>query len=343
MPHVKNALIRYRIIDRAIRSDFQPFPSKIKLRELCEEQLYGSASGENICDSTIEKDLFAMRMEYDAPISYSKKNRGYFYEDANFTIDDTPLTADDVSALKFAASTIAQFRNTDFFKEYGFALDRIIERIDVTRDKSANQNDTEIIQFETGYGETGQEFINSLLSAIESKKQVWFDYTSFATGEKKRRKATPLLIKEYRNRWYLISYDLVKDRISTFGLDRMSNIELSEEKANLPVNFNPDLYFKHSVGITVTGEQPVEVIFKANNIAAKYLVSQAFHPSQEIIKEGKKRTTFKLYVLITEELIRNMLSYGDEIEVMEPSSLRNEIQRRIELMAARYGVVAGST
>jgi predicted DNA-binding transcriptional regulator YafY len=333
MPQVKNALIRYRIIDRALRNTKAPFPSKVKLRELCEESLFGSVNSYNICDSTIEKDLFAMRTEYDAPLKYSTKNRGYYYADSNFTIDDTPLTTDDVAALKFAASTIAQFRNTDFFKEYGFALDRIIDRIGTQDSTNSTAN---LIQFETGHGETGQEYINTLLTAIENKKQIWFDYTNYTTGEKKRRKATPLLLKEYRNRWYLISYDLIKDRISTFGLDRMEEIEISDEKANMPVNFNPDLYFKHSVGITVTSEQPVQIVFIANNLAAKYLISQAIHPSQKVLKEDEKQTTLELNVLITEELIRNLLSYGSDIEVIEPTILRNELRERIERMYEKY-------
>jgi predicted DNA-binding transcriptional regulator YafY len=173
------------------------------------------------------------------------------------------------------------------------------------------------------------------LTANEAK-QVWFDYTSFATGERKRRKATPLLLKEYRNRWYLVTYDLVKDRISTFGLDRMGDVEVSDEKAAMPIDFNSDLYFKHAVGITVTTDKPLEVVFKANNLAAKYLDSQPLHPSQKLVKEGNKRTTFELFVLITEELIRNLMSYGDEIEVLEPEVLRNEIQQRVASMVARY-------
>ena len=68
MPHIKNALIRYRIIDKCIRNKYNPFPSKRDLREACEESLFGSVDGEHICDSTIEKDLFSMRMEHDAPI-----------------------------------------------------------------------------------------------------------------------------------------------------------------------------------------------------------------------------------------------------------------------------------
>ena len=58
MPHIKNALIRFRIIDKMLRNKYKPFPSKRDLREACEESLYGSVGGEHICDSTIEKDLF---------------------------------------------------------------------------------------------------------------------------------------------------------------------------------------------------------------------------------------------------------------------------------------------
>ena len=79
MPHIKNALIRYRIIDRMLRNKYKTFPSKADLREACEEALYGESYGDNICDSTIEKDMFAMKMDHDAPIKYSKSNAGYYY------------------------------------------------------------------------------------------------------------------------------------------------------------------------------------------------------------------------------------------------------------------------
>ena len=63
MPVIKNALLRYRVLDRCIRNEYQPYPSKEELRQACEEELFGSTTGNNICHSTIEKDIFAMRME----------------------------------------------------------------------------------------------------------------------------------------------------------------------------------------------------------------------------------------------------------------------------------------
>ena len=60
MPHIKNALLRFRIIDKMIRNKYKSFPSKQELREACEESLYGSIDGAHICNSTIEKEDYLM-------------------------------------------------------------------------------------------------------------------------------------------------------------------------------------------------------------------------------------------------------------------------------------------
>ena len=96
----KHALLRYRIIDKAIRNTQNQFPNKKILRQNCEEKLFGSGLGKNICNSTIEKDLFAMRLEHDAPIKYCRIEKGYYYTDKDFTMHDVPLTEYDISAIK---------------------------------------------------------------------------------------------------------------------------------------------------------------------------------------------------------------------------------------------------
>ena len=335
MSQIKHALMRYRLIDKAIRNKNNPFPSKKMLRDLCESQVFGSEDGAHICDSTIEKDLFALRNEYDAPIAYSVKNRGYYYTDPTYSIDQSPLTESDLSALKFATNTLSQFRNNELMKEFGHALDKIISKVEQTDLATKKHN---FIQFETGFGSSGQEHINQLMRAIEHRNQILFDYQSYTSDEVKRRKVSPLLLKEYRNRWYLICFDLVKDRISTFGLDRMSNLELSELKFNIPIDFNADFYFQHTVGITVSGTLPELVVFKASPLASKYIESDPIHVSQLKLKEGKKRNTFQLRVMITEELIRLFLSYGSSVEILEPETLRNELKNRIREMSENYEV-----
>jgi len=324
MPHIKNALIRYRIIDRCIRNKYKPFPSKQELREACEEELYGSIGGGHICNSTIEKDMFAMREEHDAPIKYSKKEKGYFYADPDFTMNDIPLTENDMEAIGFAAKTLMQFKNVELFRQFGSAIDKIVDHVAVSQDADAR----EFIQFESAVADGGNEFIPPLLEAIKTQKFVRFDYASFVSGELKPRKVLPLLLKQYRNRWYLISFDSDKQDYITYALDRIEDFEVSKEISDKPIDFDPDNYFKHAVGITSGNALPETVLLKVGTVAAKYLDSLPIHPSQKIKEMKEDHFVFQLRVAITEELIREILSYGGEIKVLEPISLKDEISRR---------------
>lgn len=337
MPHIKNALIRYRIIDRCLRNKYAPYPSKSKLREACEEALYGSFDGVNICDSTIEKDMFAMKMEHDAPIKYSKRFGGYYYQDPNFTINDIPLTEEDLSAIKFAANTLMQFRDVNLFKQFGSAIDKIVDRVSI----AANPEERDLaqfIQFESTVSIGGNEFLPILLEAIKLSVVVNFNYQSFISTEPpKQRNVLPLLLKEYRNRWYLISFDVDKQTTITYALDRMSALQVSQEQMKKPLGFDPDNFFIHTIGITVSPSDQVEFVqFKADHVAAKYLISQPLHHTQEVIKVGKNKTTFGMRVIVSEELIRSFLSYAGEIEVLHPENLRNIMAKRAKSLNQIY-------
>lgn len=337
MPHIKNALLRYRIIDKCLRNSFKPFPTKNDLREACEEALFGSVDGEHICDSTIEKDLFSMKLEHDAPVKYSKREKGYYYEDPNFTIDAVPLNEEDLKAIKFAAYTLLQFREVDMFKQFGSAIDKIVDRVSIS-DKASENDVNEYVQFETAVSVGGSEYLSLLLEGIQKSVAVYFEYENFNTNSIKPRKVCPLLLKEYRNRWYLISHDIVKGKITTYALDRMKNVNLSEEKISKPADFNSKNYFKYSIGISSSDTDPEIVRFKAINIAAKYIETQPFHGSQKVLKRGTNKTVFELEIFISEEFIRSIMSFGGELEITSPKSLRENILRRIKNMNENYGV-----
>src|SRR5690554_5470036 len=326
MPHIKNALIRYRIIDKALGNSYHPYPTKLDLRRACEEELYGDASGKHISDSTIEKDLYAMRQEMDAPIKYSKIHKGYYYENPDFTINERPLSEDDITSIQFALSTLSQFKETEMFKQFGFALNKIIDRVNIDSNSQGKEtNIDQYIQFEKSVAGKGNEYLKPLLSTIQNRYIVYFTYESFITQIKKRRKITPLLLKEYNNRWYLICFDSVKEKVITYALDRISELEITEQTGEKPLDFKPDLFFKHSIGITASTEaRPEKIVFIASEIAAKYIDSQPFHESQKIIQESKEQTHFELFALVSEELIRELLSYGGDVQVLQPNSLKEE-------------------
>jgi predicted DNA-binding transcriptional regulator YafY len=337
MSQIKNAQIRYRIIDRCLRNKYKPNPTKRDLREACEEALYGSIDGNNICDSTVEKDLFAMRMEHDAPIRYSKVSKGYYYEDENFSIENIPLTNEDLQAIQFAAKTLMQFRDIEMFKQFGNAIDKIVDRVTISPNP-LDEKIKEFVQFEKGIKTTGNQYLSILLEAIQNGKMVNFEYASYSSNKSKLRLVSPLLLKEYRNRWYLISYDEEKRNVTTYALERMGEVTITKLSSTIPKNFSADDMFEHTIGITTHDGEPEKITFKANNLAAKYIESQPFHHSQRLDKEGKNKSTFSLNVIPTEELIREIMSYGGEIEVISPIHLRDKISDRVVDMIQNYNL-----
>jgi predicted DNA-binding transcriptional regulator YafY len=128
-----------------------------------------------------------------------------------------------------------------------------------------------------------------------------------------------------------------KSKIITFALDRMSNLVVTEDYFATPVDFNSDIYFKNTIGITSTNSQPEKIIFKLDAVGSKYLDSQPIHHTQKIIKKGKKRNTYQIKVIQSEELKRFFLSYGKQLEVIEPQSLRDYIANEITEMMELYG------
>ncbi|MEY5132191.1 MAG: hypothetical protein RLZZ198_195 [Bacteroidota bacterium] len=324
MPHIKNALIRYRIIDRMIRNPYKTYPSKSDLREACEESLFGSTYGNHICDSTIEKDLFAMRMEHDAPIKYSRKHEGYFYEDPDYTINDIPLSEDELESIRFAVQTLQQFQEVPYFKEFGSAIDKIATRVAVA---GTEGNETSaFIGFETAYSSIGNQWLPLLLTAIQEKKTCHFTYASFKTGIAKERNVLPVYLKEYRNRWYLISFDLEKSDWITYALERMDGLVVNEAQHLLKEAFNPSSFFAETIGITTEKKAAERIALRVNDIASKYIESQPLHSSQEKIGTNQ----FVLTVQINEELIRTLLGFMGELQIISPAHLVQTWNERIQ-------------
>ena len=135
-------------------------------------------------------------------------------------------------------------------------------------------------------------------------------------------------MKQYRNRWYLISFDESKDDYITYALDRIEDLAVTKEATTRPMDFNPDNYFKHSVGITSGNTAPEKILLKVSTVASKYIDSLPIHTSQKIVEMNDDHFVFSLHVNVSEELIREILSYGGDIQVVQPKKLVETIHKR---------------
>jgi predicted DNA-binding transcriptional regulator YafY len=334
----KYALIRYRIIDSLLRNKFQPYPTIEQIRTKCEESLFGSDYGEHVSISTIEKDLRAMREDmelgFEAPIKYSRKYNGYFYTDPEFTIQKIPLKSEDVDAIKLAANTLFNFRESPLFAQFRFAIEKIFDRLNIATEVQDTRLEN-VVQFDAYPNYPGNEYLTELYTAITEKKVVEIAYQKFNATEQSLRLIHPYLLKEYRYRWYLIGFSEEKSKVITFALDRMVSVKTTDSIFEINAEFNPDSFFKYSFGITQNDTLPEEIILRFNNEQLGYIETQALHSTQEITKHTK-HFDVKLFLVPSFEFYEKILSYGDKVEVISPKTLRKKIKEKLKDALENY-------
>lgn len=338
MPANKYALLRYRIIDRCINNRSCPYPTKEDLRSACEEALYGS-DGENISISTIEKDIWAMRNEgelgYYAPIAYHRDHRGYYYEEEDYSINEVSLNEEDIEAIRFAANTLIQFRDLPIFQQFDQAIGKIADRLSVAPNLDTSGVDS-FIQFESTPSSGGSMHLAHLLEAIKNRYPINLKYKKFSESISSSYSLHPYLLKEYRNRWYLLAWDLGRNTIRTFGCDRIENVEISSNEKYSEIRFNSEEYFKHAIGITVIDDSPPsDVVFTCSHLLANYLKTQPLHHSQKLNSNGEKFEV-GVKVLITFELIQWLQGFSSEIEVLQPKTLVDKLAEILKSAAEKY-------
>lgn len=331
MPANKFATIRYHVIDKLLRNKYKPYPSVEDIMDKCSDVLL-----KPISKSSIEKDIRAMKNDealgYFAPIEYSRNYRGYYYEDKEYSIDKVPLNEDEIEAVKFATNILTQFKNIAIFKDYENAIEKVLDKVNLSGSKV--ETEKEYIQFENAPTVSGNEFLAPLLNAIRQNRMVEFSYKSFKSDQTKSRSISPYLLKEHKNRWYLLGQENAIFKM--FGLERMTDVSVVAEKFTRDENFDSDAYFKYSVGITVKPKAtPQNVQFECNEILKQYLNSQPIHESQSIT-DTENGGVVNLYVIVTFELEQLLLGFGNEVRVVQPESLIESLAQKHQDAIDRY-------
>lgn len=333
MPKNKQAYIRYRIIDACIRNRQKPFPKKEELIKACE--VIASVSLR-----TIEQDLYDMQhdeeLAYFAPIKYDRFQKGYCYEDPNYSISNIPLKENDLYALEFAVALLKQFEGIDTVAQFSEAVTKIEDYVNV-RTLMTDNDIAQVIQLEQSTSVKGQEFLNTILGAIKGQKAIRFTYKKFDSSVEKEYTLEPYVLKEYRNRWYVTGKSLQTNVIVTFGLDRILSLNITADGFTISSGFNANDYFKYSFGISVSNNlHPEDIILAFSPQQAEYIKSQPLHHTQHILKEDEQTCMVKITVIPSFELKAQLLSLGNSVTILEPQWLAADIKAELLKMLSNY-------
>lgn len=276
----------------------------------------------SIDSRTLKRDLNYLEIK-GAPLHRPEKGDMVYYYEEEFSLKEIPLDRDELRALKQAINILNKVENFQIMDE----LHQIIGKLENRIHTNVSDNQT-IVQFENHTSAKGSQWFNDLFDAVKEQTSIDITYHSYRKDVAEEFGVHPYLLKEYRNRWWLIGRDDKNDRILTLGLDRILKIKVSKKKFKVNDLFHPDTLFDKVIGVSIDYESsPQDIILKINPISVKHVESKPIHKCQETIgKEDDGSLIVKLDLIVNYELKSTILGFGDGIEVLEPLSLREEIK-----------------
>lgn len=215
------------------------------------------------------------------------------------------------------------------FDEQPEASARILEAFDTFNALNVADRLSKHIHFEKRKPQ-GTEHLYGLLHAIKNQVQIKFVYQKYWEGEFTKRTVEPYALKEFKNRWYVLSKDLGDNTIKSFALDRLIDLEISKSKFTFPNDFDVVEHYRYCFGIiSPNGHQPEDVILSFNVFQGKYIKSLPLHDSQQILIDNDEELRIQLKLFITHDFFMELLSFGQNLKVIKPQRLIDDLKLNV--------------
>lgn len=299
-------IFRYLIIIKKLKA--KPYLTSDELQAHLEKQLDNLLLQDDLLNMgiskrTLQRDFKDIRNLFGVNIEYSKKEKGYY------------LVQDEKDSMNF---------------------ERMMEAFDMFNSLNLAQDLSPFIYLEKRKPQ-GTENLYGLLHAIKNKLRIEFLYQKYWECETGQRYAEPYALKEFKNRWYLLARNDNDGFLKTFALDRLTQLEITNSNFEVSSALNTEDMFCACFGIISPEDKlPQEIVLSFNSFQGKYIKSLPLHHSQEIIKDNGTELKIKLKLCITYDFIMELLSFGDDVKVIEPDSLVVEIKSGHENAFKQY-------
>lgn len=331
----KNASIRYRALDKCFR-DYRHRYFIEDLIDKCEEELESFNFTANVSRRQIFDDIRFMESEagWSIPLDRLKEGKRtyYRYYDKDFTINEQPLTDEEAQQLKTVIIMLDRFRGLPCNEWVDEVVSNLEWRFNL---KGNNEN---IVSFEQNQNLKGLDKLNIVLDAVSNHQPISVVYKNFKEqGVEENITFHPYYVKQYNSRWFLFGLNQERNQISNLALDRIVSIHFVEEIKFIP-NSSIDFehYFDDIIGVTIPKEDVVKehIILQFTKNRFPYVTSKPVHHSQQII--SVEECKISIDVRPNRELIALLLSFGPDVEIQSPETLRYTISTKIKENLKKY-------
>lgn len=183
---------------------------------------------------------------------------------------------------------------------------------------------------------SGHIHLTAVMEAMTENKEIVIGYKKYTSDETGTYTLRPYAVKESAKRWYIVAYCLERQALRTYGLDRVTHLEITDRTFKMPRKFDVDELFATSFGIYLPEEKGKVITFRTSETEARFLRDLPIHKSQEETEHKDGQVTFSIFACPNKALIMEFCKYGGNIEVLSPKEVRESVAAELRKALRSY-------
>ena len=184
---------------------------------------------------------------------------------------------------------------------------------------------------------SGKQFLQPIIGAMKLSHKLILTYRKFDQQEASTLIVCPYAIKVFKQRWYLLAKNYKRSLPTIYAMDRMLNVQETDELFEFPEDFSTERFFKDFYGVLCHADEEVErIVIRAYPPLTHYLRTLPLHHSQNELQSTPEYADFEFYLHPTFDFLQELFAQTHEVEVLEPLRLRNSMKEYLLKALKRY-------
>jgi len=295
--------------------------------------------------ASVERYLTELRDTHSLNIEYQREFNGYTLEhdpEKEIELPSHLFTTQEINALLLIEQIINELE-PGFLEEDTQAVKQHLAKI---REKFSGDHQLEsnrIRMINIGKRQGNIKQLTRITQSVIQGKEITIRYEG-RSGNKSRtdrmlegltRTLSPQRLTHYRDNWYLDAWCHTSNDLRTFALERISEIEVHKTTRKALSHETLNQHYSQTFGI-FGGEVKGTAKLKFTPHRAQWVAEETWHHNQKgtWLEDGSYQLEIPYGSDL--ELIGDILKYGDQVEVIAPQELRDNVQRTIKGMIKIY-------
>ena len=280
---------------------------------------------------SIYDDMEALRQFGLDVIQVKGPEGGYFIGSRDFELPELKLLVDSVQSSKFITEkkTLSLIKKLESLTSVHDA--RLLQRQVFVRGRVKSMNESVFY------------IVDDISAAITRDKAIRFRYYEYTVRKERRfrRNGEYYVISPFSLIWdnenyYMLGWDSDACAFKHFRVDKMMDLVLTEEARSGKAEFEAldmPAYSSKVFGMFRGEEQYVELRF-ANHLAGA--VIDRFGKDVFLTQAGDEHFCVRVQVAVSPQFYGWLFGFGDEVEVLSPQSVRQELSALAQRLADMY-------